>query len=202
MRLMQKVVAIAIVIVFFSSFTAISLHSEPASIASSPDKTPYNLLSSYMYNESNYNYKVGYLNFSGYGNRVSYVYVVLPFQGSKIVNRNYTGPLLYFSIFKVSQQTSFPFSNTSLLASIQINPDMYLTASLGSLVPYTFPYSLSSLVQGSFANKPVHTGNMTFWFNFTFTPVYNIGPYHLSGGTKTLPFQFKVNVSNSTKPFT
>ena len=202
MRLMHKVVAIAIVIVFFSSFTAISLHSEPASLALSPDKTPYNLLSSYEYNSSNYNYKVGYLNFSGYGNRVSYVYVVLPLQGSKVVNPNYTGPFLYFSIYKVSQKTSFPFSNTSLFVSIQMNPDAYLTSPMSHLVPHAFPYSLSSLVQGSFTNKPVVTGNMTFWINITVTLVYNIGPYHLSGGTKTLPFQFKVNVSNITRPFT
>ncbi len=199
MRLMYKVAAIAIVLVFFSSFTAISLYNEPSTIALSPDKTPYNLLSSYEYNSSNYNYKVGYLNFSGYGNRVSYVYLVFPFQGSKVVDRNYTGPFLYFSIFKVSQKTSFPFSNTSLFASIQINPDAYLTSSKSSLVPQTLPYSLSSLIQGSFANKPVGTGNLTFRFNITVTPVFNIGLYHISGRTQTLPFQFKVNVSNSTK---
>lgn len=199
MRLMHKAVAIAIVIVFFSLFTAISLHSEPTSIALSTNKTPYNLLSSYEYNSSNYNYKVGYLNFSGYGNRVSYVYVVPPFQGSKEMNANYTGPFLYFSIYKVNQQTNFPFSNTSLLVNIQTSLDTYLTSSASSLVPHAFPNSLSSLVQGSFTNKPVITGNMTFWINLTVTPVYNIGPYHISGETKTLPLQFNVNVSNATK---
>lgn len=199
MRLMHKVVAIAIVIVFFSSFTAVSLHSEPATIGLSPEITPYNLYSSYIYNSSNYNCKVGYLNFSGYGNGVSYVYGVLPLQGSKAVIRNYTGPFLFFSMFKVRQQTNFPFSNTSLLVNIQTSLDAYLTSSMSSLVPHPTSGFLSSFVSGSFANKPVATGNMTFWINITVTPVYNIGPYHLSGGTKTLPFQFKVNVSNTTK---
>ncbi len=199
MRSTYKVVAIIIVIVFFTSFTAISLHSVSSSIGLSPDKTPYNLLSSYEYNDSNYNYKVGYLNFSGYGNRVSYVYVVLPLQGNKVVNSNYTGPFLYFSIFKVSQKTSFPFSNTSLSASIQINPGKYLTSPKSRLIPQALPYSLSSLVQGSFTNQPVGIGNLTLWINVTVTPVYNIGPYHISGRTQTLSTQFIVNVSNATK---
>ena len=200
MRLLFKLVAIAMVMVFFSSFTAISLYNEPSTIGISPyNLTPYNVLPSYVYNNSSYNYKVGYLNFSGYGNGVSYVYVVLPLEGYKVVNRNYTGPFLDFSIFKVSQKTGFPFSNTSLSASIQMNPDAYITSPMSHLVPHAFPYSLSSLVQGSFANRPVGTGNMTFWINITVTPVFEIGPYHISGGTKTLPFQFKVDVSNATK---
>lgn len=199
MRFIFKVMAIAIAITLFSSFTAISLHSEPATIGLSPNKTPYNLLSSYEYNDSNYNYKVGYLNFSGYGNRVSYVYVVFPLQGNKVVDRNYTGPFLYFSIFKVSQKTSFPFSNTSLFTSIQLNTDAYLTSSLNSLVPHAFPYSLSSLIQGSFANKRVGIGNMPLWINATITPVFNIGPYYISGGAKTLSTEFNVDISNTTK---
>ena len=199
MRLIYKIAAIVTVLSFFFSFTAMSLYSEPATIGLSPDKTPYNLLSSYEYNDSNYNYKVGYLNFSGYGNRVSYVYVVFPLHGNKMVNQNYTGPFLYFSIFKVSQKTSFPFSNTSLFASIQIHPEAYLTSSMNSLTPQTLPYSLSSLVQGSFANEPVDIGNMTFWINVTITPVFNIGPYHISGGAKTLSSKFNVDISNTTK---
>ena len=88
MRLLFRLVAIAIVMVFFSSFTAISLYNEPSTIGiGAYNLTPYNVLPSYIYNNSSYNYKVGYMNFSGYGNGVSYVYVVLPLEGYKVVNR-------------------------------------------------------------------------------------------------------------------
>ena len=199
MKSMHRVAAIAVVILSFTSFTAASLLSEQPSIGLSPIRTPYNLLESYVYNDSNYNYRVGYLNFSGYGNSVAYVYAVLPLQGLKVVSQNYTGPLLYFSIYKVSQRTGFPFSNTSLSASIQISPSKYLTSPKSNLVPLAQPFSLSSLVQGSFANKGVGVGNLTIWANITFTPSYNVGPYHISGKAQTLSFRFVVNVSNTTK---
>lgn len=198
MKLIKKVVAILIVIVFFSSFTAISWHNEPSTIKLSPDTTPYNILPSYMYNNSSYTYKVGYLNISGYGNRVSYVYDVSPFLGSKTVNPDFIGPILYFVILKVSQKTSFPFSSTSLLAKVQINPSEYTSCAQSScFVAQTMTNHLLILVRGSLANLPVYSV-MTFWFNFTFTPVYNIGPYYLSGKTITLPFQFEEDVSNSS----
>lgn len=197
MKLIKKVVAILIFIVFFSSFTAISWHNEPSTIKLSPDKTPYNILPSYMYNNSSYTYKVGYLNISGYGNRVSYVYDVSPFLGSKTVNPDYYGPFLNFYIYKVSQKTSFPFSSTSLLAKVQPNAYTCCDNPPSSFVAINYKNFLNICVRGSFANLPVYSV-MTFWFNFTFTPVYNIGPYYLSGKTIILPFQFEEDVSNSS----
>ena len=198
MKSIYKVVAIVVVISLISSFTAINLYSEPAAVGLSPGKTPYNIVDTH--NCLNLYYRAGYLNFSGYGNKISYVYKILPLQGRNVVSQNYCGPFISFSIYKVSQKTVFPFTNTSLYVHVTFQPYEYLSLNSPNIRSQVYHYPgsfISGGERGSIFSYNNHTGIHKFYVNMTLTPVFDMSIYHISGKSKTLHFVFNINVTRS-----
>ena len=201
-RKTYKTITIVVVVIIIFSFTAINIATEPETIDTEPSVTPGNVLPSYMYNNTEFLYAVGYVNFTEFGNNVSYVYSVLPIGGYSSIFLNFQGGFIEYYLCKVNQKTVFPFTNTSLYVHVTFQPYEYLNSNspnIISRVSHVYHYPGGFIVgreNGNFYhNNYYHPGIHTFYVNMTLTPVFDISIYHISGKSKTLHFVFNVNVT-------
>jgi hypothetical protein len=151
-----------------------------------------------MYNNTEFLYAVGYVNFTGFGNNVSYVYSILPFAGSSNISSNCSGPFIEYYLCKVNQKTVFPFTNTSLYVHVTFQPYEYLSLNSPNIRSQVYHYPgsfISGGERGSLFSYNTHLGIHKFYVNMTLTPVFDISIYHISGKSKTFNFVFNVNVT-------
>ena len=199
-RKTHKTIAIVVVIIIIFSFTAINIATEPETIDTEPSVTPGNVLAgSYMYNNTEFLYAVGYVNFTEFGNNVSYVYSILPIGGYSSIFLNFQGGFIVYLLYKVNQKTVFPFTNTSLYVHVTFQPHVYLNSNSPNIGSRVCHYPGSFIAGGENGNfyhdNYYHPGIHTFYVNMTLTPVFDISIYHISGKSKTLHFVFNVNVT-------
>ncbi len=196
-RKTHKTIAIVIIVIIIFPFTAINIATEPVTIGTGSSVTPGNVVQPYMHNNTGFLYAVGYVNLTGFGNNVSYVYAILPFGGAGKINLNYSGPFIEYCLYKVNQKMVFPFTNTSLYIHTTFQPyrDLNSYSPNIGLQVYKYPGCfISGMERGALCCNR-YTGTHKFYVNMTLTPVFDISIYHISGKSKTLHFVFNVNVT-------
>ena len=200
-RKTYKTITIVVVVIIIFSFTAINIATEPITIGTEPSVTPGNVLPPNMYNNTEFLYAVGYVNFTEFGNNVSYVYSVLPIGGYSSIFLNLQGGFIEYYLCKVNQKTVFPFTNTSLYVHVTFQPYVYLNSNSPNIGSRVCHYPGSFIAGGENGNfyhdNYYHLGIHTFYVNMTLTPVFDISIYHISGKSKTLHFVFNVNVTET-----
>ncbi len=206
-RKTYKTIVIIVVIIIIFSFTAINIATEPETVGIDSSVKLNNVLSPCMYNNTTeFLYSIGYVNLTGFGNNVSYIYKILPTMGSSSVSLNYHAWFIEYWLFKVNQKTVFPFTNTSLYVHVTFQPykDLRSCTHSGLKSPNidsnTVHYPrwwITGEESGSFYYYNHYTGIHKFYVNMTLTPVFDISIYHISGKPETLHFVFNVNVTKN-----
>lgn len=215
-RRSKLIILVTLVVVAILVSTSVSYAYEPRPIQPDPGMwSSSNFFAKGVEANPGWLVKLATSNFTEYGNRISVGYFVNPNNNNVV---NYTGEwgqlfVVAANLWIQNESLSIGYTGVAITDSqftLSVNGPFLKNVSSsghwGNILPYLYLRSDSTLTGLGFlaqTNPPnpvfgagtpayhwVNNGTFTFNFTWSFTPVYEIGPYYIDGNQQQIYYQW------------